>query len=102
MKPNPPDGVVEPTNASIQLCRDYAIEQFQSAETNDVFVCGMRPFDADDLMHGVIVTREGLECHHPWSLTTIIIPRHHRHGLMEHCVPIVQDPPVPRDLLMST
>ncbi len=28
-------------------------------------MCGMQPFDADDLMHGVIVTREGLECHHP-------------------------------------
>ncbi len=26
----------------------------------------MQPFDADDdLMHGVIVTREGLEYHHP-------------------------------------
>jgi hypothetical protein len=26
----------------------------------------MQPFDADDIMHGVIVTREGLlECHHP-------------------------------------
>jgi hypothetical protein len=25
----------------------------------------MQPFDADDLMHGVIVTRAGLECHHP-------------------------------------
>ena len=60
MKPNHADGVVEPTNEAIQLCRDYAIEQFQSAETNDIFMCGMHPFDADDLMHGVIVTREGL------------------------------------------
>ena len=25
----------------------------------------MQPFDADEIMHGVIVTREGLECHHP-------------------------------------
>ncbi len=30
-----------------------------------LFVCGMQPFDADDLMHGVIVTREALDCHHP-------------------------------------
>jgi biotin synthase-like enzyme len=47
------------------LCRAYVVEQFESAETNAIFVCGMQPFDADDLMHGVIVTREGLECHHP-------------------------------------
>ncbi len=26
-------------------------------------MCGMQPFDADEPMHGVIVTREGLECH---------------------------------------
>jgi len=26
---------------------------------------GMHPFDTDNLMHGVIVTREGLEFHHP-------------------------------------
>ena len=25
----------------------------------------MQPYDADDLMHRVIVTRDGLECHHP-------------------------------------
>jgi hypothetical protein len=65
MKPNPADGVEEPTKEAILLCRTYAIEQFESAETNAIFVCGMQPFDADDLMHGVIVTREGLECHHP-------------------------------------
>jgi len=29
------------------------------------FLCNMQPFDVDDLMHGVIVTREGFECHHP-------------------------------------
>ena len=29
-----------------------------------MYVCGMQPFDADDIMHGMIVTREGLECHH--------------------------------------
>ena len=56
---------MEPTNEAIQSCHAYAIEQFDSAETNTIFVCGMQPFDADDLMHGVIVTREGLECHHP-------------------------------------
>jgi hypothetical protein len=25
----------------------------------------MQPYDADSLMHGVIVTRGGLECYHP-------------------------------------
>ncbi len=35
------------------------------AMNNELYVCGMQPYDADDLMHGVIVTRDGLECHHP-------------------------------------
>ena len=39
----------------------YAVEKFECTETNALFVCGMQPFDADDLMHGVIVTRVGLE-----------------------------------------
>jgi hypothetical protein len=30
-----------------------------------MYVCVMQPFDADDIMHGGIVTREGLECPHP-------------------------------------
>ena len=47
------------------MYRAYDIEQFESAETNAIFVCGMQPFDADYLMHGVIITREALECHHP-------------------------------------
>jgi hypothetical protein len=25
----------------------------------------MQPFDADELMYGVIVTRDGIECHSP-------------------------------------
>jgi hypothetical protein len=64
MKPNLADIVVEPTNEAIQIYRAYAMEQFESAETNAIFVYNMQPFDADDLMHGVIATREGLECHH--------------------------------------
>jgi hypothetical protein len=64
MKPNFAGGVVEPINEAIQIYRAYAIEQFESAETNTIFVCNMQPLDADDRMHGMIVTREELECHH--------------------------------------
>jgi len=53
-----------PTTASTLLCREYVVHKFESAKTNAMYVCGMQPFDADDIMHGMIVTREGLECHH--------------------------------------
>jgi hypothetical protein len=39
------------------------VGRFESKETNVIFICGVQPFNVDDLMHGVIVTREGLECH---------------------------------------
>ena len=60
MKPYPAKGALDPTNEATQLCHACVVEQFESAETNAIFLCGMRPFDADDLMHGGIVTREGL------------------------------------------
>jgi hypothetical protein len=47
------------------MCRAYVVEQIKSTETNAIFVYGMKPFDADDLMHGVIITRQGLEFHRP-------------------------------------
>ena len=56
---------MEPKNLTIQLCRAYGVEQFESAETNAIFMCGMQPLDADGVMHDVIVTSEALECHHP-------------------------------------
>ena len=59
------DGAAEPTEQAILLCREYAMEQLEEAQNNDVYVCGMQAFDADHLMHGVIIAREGLECHHP-------------------------------------
>ena len=31
---------------------------------SEYYVCGMQPFDNDDPMYGVILDREGLECHH--------------------------------------
>ena len=65
MKPYPTDGASQPTTVAKLLCRDYVVQQFESAENNALYVCGTQPFDADDIMHGVIVTREGLECHHP-------------------------------------
>ncbi len=41
------------------------MEQLEEAQNNDVYVYGMQAFDADHLMHGVIIDQEGLECHHP-------------------------------------
>ena len=65
MKPTPANGGEEPSNEALQLCRAYVVDQFECAKNSAIFVCGMQPFDADDLMYGVIVTREALECHHP-------------------------------------
>ena len=65
MKPNALDGAAEPTKQVILLCRACAMEQLEEAQNNDIYVCGMQAFDADRLMHGVIIAREGLECHHP-------------------------------------
>ncbi len=41
------------------------MQKFEEAQNNDIYLCGMQPYDADGLMYGVIVTRDGLECHHP-------------------------------------
>jgi hypothetical protein len=65
MKPHPTDGASEPTTGATLLCREYVVHKFESAENDAMYVCGMQPFDADNIMHGVIVTREGVECHHP-------------------------------------
>ena len=65
MKPRAMNGDAEPTTAAIRLCREYEIKKFEEAQCNDIYVCGIQPFDSDDLMYGVIVTRDGLECHHP-------------------------------------
>ena len=53
-------GDADPTPSAIKLCREYAMHKLEEARDNDIYVCGMQPFDADDLMHGVIVTRDGL------------------------------------------
>jgi len=37
----------------------------EAHQESDLFGCDIQPFDVDYLMHGVIVTRDGLECYHP-------------------------------------
>ena len=59
------NGDAEPTAATIRLGCEYAMEKFEEAQCNYIYVCGMQPFDSGDLMYGMIVTRDGLECHHP-------------------------------------
>ena len=63
MKPAAINGEPEPTPQAIPLCREYAMEKLAEAQDNALFVCGMQPFDGDDLMHGVIVARDGFKCH---------------------------------------
>jgi hypothetical protein len=62
-------------SATIKLCREYAIKKFNQAQDNDIYVCKMQLFDANELMHGVIVTRDGLECHHPVEFEYYINPK---------------------------
>ncbi len=40
------------------------MQQFEPAQNNELYVCDMQPFDVDDPVYGVIVTRDGLEWHH--------------------------------------
>ena len=40
------------------------MQKFDEAQSREYYVCGMRPFDAHDLMYGVIVAREGFGGHH--------------------------------------
>ena len=65
MKPAVVNGAPEPTVQAIRLCREYDMQKLEEAQESDLFVCGMNPFDVDDLMHGMIVTRDGLECYYP-------------------------------------
>jgi hypothetical protein len=56
------------------------MQKFEEAQNNDIYVCGMQPYDADALMYGVIVTRDGLECHHPVELEYYNNAKIDRHG----------------------
>ena len=79
MKPNHAYRIVEPTNEAIQLCRAYAIEQFEFAETTAIFVSGMQPFGADDLMRGRSSLVKDLNVITPWSLSTLAKQQRQRH-----------------------
>ena len=48
---------------AIRLCREYATQKLEEAQESDLFVYGMQQVYAYALMHGVIVSRDGLECH---------------------------------------
>ena len=65
MKPTAIATAKEATAHAIRLCRAFAMQKIEEAQDNEIFVCGMQPFDADDLMHGVIICRKGMECYHP-------------------------------------
>ena len=52
------------SSQSIRLCRECDVQKLDEAQDSDLYVCAMQPSDADELMHGVIFTREGIECHH--------------------------------------
>ncbi len=65
IKPPPCIGERGPRAKAIHVCREYAIHKFEEAQEIENFMCGMQPFDADEPMHGVICTRNGLECHQP-------------------------------------
>ena len=65
MKPPTTIGEADPSTHANRLCREYAVQKLDNAQGSDMYVCGMQPFDADDLMYGVIVAHDGLECDHP-------------------------------------
>jgi len=38
---------------------------FEEAQESENYVCRLQPLDADSPMHGLIIIRNGLECHQP-------------------------------------
>ena len=64
MKPHATIGDPETTAQAIRVCREYAMEKIEEAQNNEYYVRGIQMFDAGDPMHGLILAREGLECHH--------------------------------------
>jgi hypothetical protein len=63
MKPRAVQGGVEHTAHAIRVYHEDAMQNFVEAQENEIYVCGMQPFDADDPMHWKIITRNELECH---------------------------------------
>ena len=64
MKPTAMYGAPEPSTQAICMCHDYALQKLAEAQDNGMVVCDMQPFSVDDFMHGVVITHDGLECHH--------------------------------------
>lgn len=58
-----PEG--DPTAAQTQACREFALQKLAEAESNDLYICGMQPLDADDAFSTVLFARESLECYDP-------------------------------------
>ncbi len=49
MKPHAVRGEAEPTAHDIRVsCRKFAMKKIEEARENEIYVCGMQPFDADD------------------------------------------------------
>ena len=62
MKPASVDGR-EQSNEEIKACREYAAQQMEAAIENSLYICGMQPLEHDNLVHKIIIARDGLECH---------------------------------------
>ena len=44
MKPHAVQGEAEPTAQVIRVCREYAMQQFEEAKENEIYVCKMQTF----------------------------------------------------------
>jgi hypothetical protein len=77
MKPHVVVDGEEPTAEALRLCREHATRKFDEAQSSDIFVCRMQPFDVDDLIYEVIIAREGLECQHPMEFEYYNNPKIH-------------------------
>jgi hypothetical protein len=42
MKPHAIQGEAEPTAHAIRVCREYVMQQFEEAQENEIYVCGMQ------------------------------------------------------------
>ena len=58
------NGAVEPNPKLLHLFRNSAMQKLEKAQDDGVFVCGIQPFDAND-MHNVISICKGIEYHEP-------------------------------------
>jgi hypothetical protein len=61
-KPTSIDGR-EPSNEEIKACREYATHQMEAAIENPLYICGVQPLELANLMHTIIIARDGFKCH---------------------------------------